>query len=96
MKWQEIAEERKWQKIGKLLAELIEYDLECNEAPDSRSLVQYLETGRPNAELRDKPILTQAPKQDGNVAIRKKDAKYIPGTKELYNLSLDPETKNVK
>ena len=78
------------------LAELIEYDLECNEAPDSRSLVQYLETGRPNAELRDKPILTQAPKQDGNVAIRKKDAKYIPGTKELYNLSLDPQTKNVK
>ncbi|CBY41988.1 unnamed protein product [Oikopleura dioica] len=76
------------------LAELIKYDLDCNEAPDSRSLVHYLDTGRPNAELEDKPILTHAPKTGANASIRKKNAKYVPGTKELYNLSSDPETKN--
>jgi len=76
------------------LAELIDYDLDCNEAPDSRSLVQYLDTGRPNAQLRDRPILTQAPNQGAYAAIRKKDAKYVPGTRELYNLTKDPETKN--
>jgi len=61
------------------LAELINYDLECNEAPDSRSLVSYLETGEADAELQQKPIMTHANQRAEN---------------GLYNLLWDPETKN--
>jgi len=76
------------------LAELINYDLECNEAPDSRSLVTYLETGEPSEELRKKPVLTHANERGNAASLRKGDMKYVPGEKKLFNLSWDPETKN--
>ena len=70
--------------------------LDCNEAPDSRSLVQYLETGEPSEEVQRKPIMTHANIRGVNASLRKKEFKYVPGTKELYNLSFDPATKHVR
>jgi hypothetical protein len=58
-------------------------------------LVEYLETGEANKELQEKPILTHAIIGGINKSLRRKDFKYVPGTQELYNLSIDPETKNV-
>ena len=77
------------------LAELIEYDLECNEAPDSRSLVTYLETGEANAELKHKPIMTHANERGNYASLRKNNFKYVPAQNALYNLLWDPEAKNV-
>ena len=77
------------------LAELIDYDLECNEAPDSRSLVTYLETGEANAELQQKPIMTHANERGNQASLRRKNFKYVPAEKALYNLIWDPEAKNV-
>jgi len=76
------------------LAELIGYDLDCNEAPDSRSLVQYLETGEPTEEIKKKPIMTHSNIRGQNASLRKNNMKYVPGSKELYNLSWDPATEN--
>merc|ERR1719215_1892372 len=76
------------------LAELIDYDLECNEAPDSRSLVTYLETGKANAELQQKPIMTHANERGNQASLRRKNFKYVPAEKALYNLIWDPEAKN--
>ena len=75
------------------LAELIEYDLDCNEAPDSRSLVSYLETGEASDELKNKPILTHAYTPGNVVAIRKDNMKYVPGVQELFNIEFDIEEK---
>jgi arylsulfatase A-like enzyme len=75
------------------LAELIEYDLNCNEAPDSRSLVSYLETGEASNELKKKPIMTHAYTPGNVVAIRKDNMKYVPGVQELFNIEFDPEEK---
>jgi arylsulfatase A-like enzyme len=76
------------------LAELIDYDLNCNEAPDSRSLVSYLETGEASDEVKNKPIMTHAYTPGNVVAIRKNNMKYVPGVKELFNVWFDPEEKN--
>ena len=75
---------------------MIDYDLGCNEAPDSRSLLSYLETGEASQEVKKKPILTHAytPGVESdlkNAAIRKENMKYIPGSEELYNIEFDPE-----
>ena len=75
------------------LAELIEYDLDCNEAPDSRSLVSYLETGEASDELKNKPIMTHAYTPGNVVAIRKDNMKYVPGVQELFNIEFDIEEK---
>ncbi|CAG5107958.1 Oidioi.mRNA.OKI2018_I69.chr1.g3571.t1.cds [Oikopleura dioica] len=72
------------------LAELIEYSL----APDSRSLVHYIETGEANLQLQKTPILTHANLRGLNASLRKENFKYVPGSKELYNLKYDPEEKN--
>jgi arylsulfatase A-like enzyme len=77
------------------LAELIDYDLECNEAPDSRSLVTYLETGKANAELQEKPIMTHANERGNQASLRRKGFKYVPAENALYNLIWDPEAKKV-
>jgi hypothetical protein len=58
-------------------------------------LVQYLETGEPSEEIQKKPIMTHANIRGVNASLRKKEFKYVPGTKELYNLSWDPATQNV-
>ena len=76
------------------LAELIDYDLGCNEAPDSRSLVSYLETGEASDEVKNKPIMTHAYTSGNSVAIRKGNMKYVPGVEELFNVWFDPEEKN--
>jgi arylsulfatase A-like enzyme len=76
------------------LAELIDYDLNCNEAPDSRSLVSYLENGEASDELKNKPIMTHAYTPGNVAAIRKNNMKYVPGVKELFNVWFDPEEKN--
>ncbi|CAG5108343.1 Oidioi.mRNA.OKI2018_I69.chr1.g3750.t1.cds [Oikopleura dioica] len=78
------------------LAELIDYDLGCNEAPDSRSFLSYLETGEASEEIKKKPIMTHAFSQGNesekkNAAIRKGNMKYNPGSKELFNTEWDPE-----
>ena len=39
--------------------------------------------------------MTHANIRGVNASLRKKEFKYVPGTKELYNLSWDPATKNV-
>lgn len=76
------------------LAELAEYKLDCNEAPDSRSLVQYLETGEANEELKNKPIMTHANIRGLAASLRKQEWKYTPGSKMLYNMAFDPEEEN--
>ena len=73
----------------------VETKKDCNEAPDSRSLVQYLETGEPSEEVQRKPIMTHANIRGVNASLRKKEFKYVPGTRELYNLSFDPATEHV-
>ena len=77
------------------LAELAEYELECNEAPDSRSLVSYLETGVANDELMNKPIMTHANIRGLAASLRKREWKYIPGSQMLYNMAVDPAEENV-
>ncbi|CAG5090392.1 Oidioi.mRNA.OKI2018_I69.PAR.g12584.t1.cds [Oikopleura dioica] len=53
-----------------------------------------METGEANLELIKKPVLTHANIRGLNASLRKENFKYIPGSRELYNIKYDPEEKN--
>jgi len=76
------------------LAELIGYDLDCNEAPDSRSFLDYMLTGEPSQEIKKSAIMTHAYQAGNNASLRKNSMKYVPGNEALFDLLNDQETKN--
>ena len=53
-----------------------------------------METGVANEQLVHTPVLTHA-KNGPVVSLRKKEFKYVPESKELYNMERDPEEKDV-
>jgi len=81
--------------VYKTLADLIGTKTECNEAPDSRSLMTLLKGEEPSLKLRYSKIFTHA-KKGATIAFRQRHWKWIPQNLELFNLQNDiEETKNV-
>ena len=67
--------------VYRTLAELVEIDVKCNEAPDSRSLMGILK-GSDHSTLKG-PIVHHSVKQ--GLALRQKNFKWIPGTVNITN-----------
>lgn len=66
--------------------------LPCNEAPDSRSMLNFMK-GKVDRIIPD-AIIHHCIKCVDHVVIRERDMKLIGGNNELYNITADPQELN--